>query len=84
MEFDDPEVLTNMLAGLISSESYDLPSLERYSSVSIVDEDFDLTFNLATAHAAMGDFRTAAEKFADADDACKRVVSKADYEEEVS
>lgn len=84
-DFEDPEVLTNMLAGLISSEDYSLSSLSRYASPAATSDDYDLLFNLASAHAVLGDYKTAATTLNSADESCRRMCSDNDeYEVEVS
>mmetsp|Transcript_22336 Transcript_22336/g.46436 ORF Transcript_22336/g.46436 Transcript_22336/m.46436 type:complete len:705 (-) Transcript_22336:13-2127(-) len=81
---EDPEVMTNMLAGLISSESYDLSSLSNYTSLSPTLSDYDYDYNLATALAAVGEYTSAAEVLMSAESGCREAVQggKEEFERE--
>ncbi|GMH50634.1 hypothetical protein TL16_g00830 [Triparma laevis f. inornata] len=76
----DPEVVTNIVSSMAQGGSSSDVNISNVSELEVFQEDYDVMYNVATAHLEDREDVKARKILADADEKCRSLLTKKEYE----
>ncbi|GMH64520.1 hypothetical protein TrST_g102 [Triparma strigata] len=76
----DPEVVTNIVSSMVQGGSSSGVNISDVSELEVFQDDYDIMYNVATFHLGNRDGAKARKILVDADEKCRSLLTKKEYE----